>query len=71
MLDASGPRMGFPSAYHGRPSPPDVIRQAEDAYRQALATTVPATQDDRLFHRALLYGCAHWALQKMSTGLDS
>jgi hypothetical protein len=70
MLDASGPRMSFSSAYHGRPSPPEVVRRAEAAYRAALATTVPAAQDDRLFNHALLHGCAHWTFRKMSAGLD-
>ena len=70
LLDATGPRMGFPSAYHGRPSPPDLVRQAEHAYRQNLAATVPAAADDRLFNRALLHACAHWTLQKISFGLD-
>jgi hypothetical protein len=49
LLDAAGPRMAFPSAYRGRPSPLQTVRWIETAYREELATRLPQAQNLRLF----------------------
>ena len=64
LLDAAGPRMAFPSAYRGKPLPPEVVRAVEAAYLEALGG-----RDRRLFSTSLLEACAHWHFVKLFYGL--
>lgn len=65
LVDIVCARMEYPCAYHGRPLPPTLVVEMENAYRVELAKTLPAASDDNMFYDALLQNCAHWALSEL------
>ncbi|MCL5999172.1 MAG: aminoglycoside phosphotransferase family protein [Chloroflexi bacterium] len=56
-------RVPFPSCWCANRVPPDVVAQAEQAYRGELAAACPAALDDRLFYAAAVDVLAFWTCE--------
>ncbi len=65
LLDALYPRMMFPSCWCANRLPDDVIMRVETAYRTELAQQCPQAQEDRLFSKAMVEGCAYWLIETL------
>lgn len=55
--------MPFPTCWCANRIPPDVVAQAEQAYRSELAVACPAALDDGLFYAGVVDVTAFWACE--------
>jgi hypothetical protein len=66
LTDGVYGRILFPTCWCSNRVPPSVVMQMESSYRAILMQTCPAARDDLLFSRAVVTGCAYWALTMYS-----
>jgi hypothetical protein len=66
LVDATYPRMMFPSCWCANRLPDAVVARLESVYRGELSKRCMAAQDDRLFERALVSVCAFWLFRSFN-----
>ncbi|MCX6988514.1 MAG: phosphotransferase [Chlamydiae bacterium] len=64
LLDATYPRMSFPSGWCAKRIPEELIDAVEASYRNELKKRIPAARDDRTYYEAYTQACAHHMLTK-------
>ncbi len=63
LHDALYCRVPFPTCWCANRIPPDMVAQAEQAYRSELAVACPAALDDELFYAGVVDVTAFWACE--------
>lgn len=64
LCDVVGPRLGFPQTMATGVVTRDAVLAMETAYRLAVATSIPESEDDTVFHRHRAAAAGHWALNR-------
>lgn len=66
LTDGVYGRILFPTCWCSNRVPTSVVMQMESKYRAMLMRECPAARDDVLFSKAVVVGCAYWALTMYS-----